>query len=65
MPGFVPVNFNQSGKILLLVGLAFFLAKLISYLTGWFYASNYLIYLGVGLILLSLYLILVVSKPKE
>lgn len=63
MPGFVPVNFKKSGKILLAVGLAFLIAKLVSYLTGWFSISNYIIYIGVGLIFLSLYLVFVV--PKE
>jgi len=63
MPGFVPVNYGKSGKILLAIGFACLIIRLISYFTKWFNISNYFIYFGAGLILLSLYLIFVV--PKE
>ena len=63
MPGFVPVNFKQSGKILFTIGLVSLIIKAVSYLTNWFTVPNYFVYFGAGLILLSLYLIFVV--PKE
>ena len=62
MPGFVPVNFNQVGKILLIIGLICAIIKVVSYLTEWFFAPNYLIYIGAGLIVLSRYLMFVVSR---
>jgi len=43
MPGFVTINYRQSGKILLVGGLACIIAKLISYLPNWFVVPNYFI----------------------
>ncbi|PIR07106.1 MAG: hypothetical protein COV55_01605 [Candidatus Komeilibacteria bacterium CG11_big_fil_rev_8_21_14_0_20_36_20] len=63
MTGFVPMNYKKSGIILLIIGLAGLVLKLISYFTSWFFISNYLMYFGPALILISFYLILVV--PKE
>lgn len=63
MPGFVPVNYKQSGIFILAIGIACLFAKLFSYLTDWYILPNYYVYLGAGLIMLSLYLIFVV--PKE
>jgi len=63
MTGFVPVNFKQVGKIILIIGFICLIAKLTSYLTNWFYISNDFFYFGVALLLLSLYLIFVVPKP--
>jgi len=62
MPGFVPVDYKKSGILLLIIGFICFAIKFISYFTGWFFASTYLNYFGIILILLSLYLIFVVSK---
>lgn len=63
MSGFVPVNYNLAGKILLPLGILLLLTKIISYFTKWFYVTNILIFIGIGFIILSLYLIFVV--PKE
>jgi len=57
------MNYKKSGIILLIIGLAGLVLKLISYFTSWFFISNYLMYFGPALILISFYLILVV--PKE
>ena len=63
LSGFVPVNFKQTGKILLIIGLVCLAVRLLSFLTNWFSLSNNILYVGIGLILLSLYLFFVV--PKE
>lgn len=60
MPGFVPINFKNSGKVISTIGITCLIVRLISFFTGWFSVSNYFVYLGVVLILLSLYLIFVV-----
>ncbi|MBU1164196.1 hypothetical protein KKA15_01365 [Patescibacteria group bacterium] len=63
MSGFVPVNFKQVGVMLLIIGLIVILLKFFSYLTSLVEISNYVLYFGIGLMLISLYLIFVV--PKE
>lgn len=63
MPGFVPVNFKKAGRVLLIIGLICLIIKAISYLTGWFFAANYIFYLGIGFILISFYLIFIL--PEE
>jgi len=62
MQGFVPINFNKAGKILFTVGLIILMAKLVSFMTDWFNAPNYLFYFSVVLIFLSLYLIYMISE---
>jgi len=62
MPGFVPVNYNKTGKALFVLGLMCLIGKLLDYLTNWFIISNYFLYLGLALVLISLYLIFIVPK---
>jgi hypothetical protein len=63
MPGFVPVNFKQVGKLLLIVAIIVIIIKAIAALTDWFNFPNLLLYFGLILLLLSFYLIRVV--PEE
>lgn len=63
MTGFVPIDFRRAGKVLLVIGLICLLLRIVSYITNSFNLSNYILYFGLALILLSLYLIFVV--PKE
>jgi len=63
LPGFVPINFKQSGKTILVISLICLLTKFVSYLTHWFNLPNSFLYLGAGLIVLSLYLIFI--TPQE
>ncbi|MBU2567038.1 hypothetical protein KKG46_05800 [Patescibacteria group bacterium] len=65
MPGFVPVNYNKAGKILLVIGLICSALGLTAHLADWFNLSIYVLYLGIGLILVGLYLVLFVPKEKE
>jgi len=62
--GFVPANYKVAGRLLLIVGIASLLAKGVDYLTGWFSLSNMPLFLGIGCILFSLYLIYYVA-PRE
>lgn len=64
IPGFVPVPYKAVGKVLLILGVLFLIAKLISYITNWFAIGKYLVYFGFGLIALSIYLIFIVP-PEE
>ncbi|MBU1130693.1 hypothetical protein KJ840_00995 [Patescibacteria group bacterium] len=63
MSGFVPINFNLVGKVLLPLGIIFLLSKIISYFTKWFNIPNVLLFMGIGFIIIGLYLIFV--APKE
>ncbi|MFH1564365.1 MAG: hypothetical protein ABIC82_00765 [bacterium] len=63
MPGFVPIGFNKIGTILLILGTIGILVKIVFQLTGWFYISNIILFISVGLFVISLYLIFVI--PKE
>lgn len=62
-PVFVPINFNQAGKALLVLGLFCIILKLFSFYTSWLIVPYKLIYIGIALVVLSLYLVFVV--PKE
>ena len=62
MLGFVPVNFQQVGKILLLIGIVSILIKVLSYFTKWFEAPGSILYTGAMCIIISLYLMYVVPK---
>ena len=65
MPGFVPVNFKNSGIILLLIGLLCITIKGISFFTRLFFAPNSVLYFGIAVLVLSLYLIFVVPKGNN
>ena len=62
IPGFVPINFNQVGKILLLFGLAGILLKTISNFTKWFYTPNIILFMGISFVILSIYIAKVAPK---
>jgi len=63
MPGFVPIPFHMTGKILLVVGLVLLLARLVSYLTSWYATPSSLVYFGAVPVVIGLYLVFIV--PKE
>ncbi|MBT4722598.1 hypothetical protein HOB30_02475 [Candidatus Falkowbacteria bacterium] len=62
--GFVPVNYNIVGKNLIKIGLVGLLFKLLSIFTGWYEASNFIVYGSIGLLLVGSYLVFIVSKNK-
>jgi hypothetical protein len=64
MPGFVPVPYNKTGKLLLRVGILCLVIKFISYVTGWFATDSLLLFFGIGLVVISLYLIFIIP-PEE
>ena len=61
LSGFVPIKFNNAGKILLTVGFICLVAKLASYFTQFTLPNNFLFF-GISLIILALYLNFVVGK---
>jgi hypothetical protein len=61
--GFVPVNFQLAGKILLALGIILIILKGVDYLTCWVMLPNDLFLIGLALIVVSAYLIFIV--PKE
>ena len=63
LPGFVPINFYKAGIILLVIGIIFILLKLVAYLTEWFVIPSIILFVGIGMFIVGLYLIFIV--PKE
>ena len=63
-PGFVPVDFQGVGKILLALGIISLILKGVTSLTGWLALPDIVFYLGLVFIIVSLYLIFVVPKPE-
>jgi len=63
-PGLVPVNFNLAGKILLIISLLGIAAKVIAYFSNWYVMPNFVLYISLGLWVVSLYLIFIVPKQK-
>jgi len=63
-PGLVPVNFNLAGKILLVISLLGIAAKIVAYFSNWFAMPNFVFYISLGLLVVSLYLIFAVPKEK-
>lgn len=63
MSGFVPVPFNLLGKLLLPVSLLVCVIAGLDYLFGWGVIPLYVFFVGIGLTIISIYLLLVV--PKE
>ena len=64
MPGFVPVQYKKVGRFLLALGIAVSLVSLISKFTSLLTLPNYVLYFGLVLILLSLYLLFIVPKEE-
>ena len=61
--GFVPVRFKSLGKILLPISSVMVIIGGLRYLAGWSEIPIAVIFIGLALLLVSLYLIFVV--PKE
>lgn len=63
--GFVAINFQLAGKILLVLGTVGLVAVGVSKLTGWFTLPSVVVIFGLVMILASLYLIYVVPGTKK
>ena len=61
--GFVPVPFKLLGKFLFVISLVMIILKGLDYLIGWVAIPLLVLYMGVGFLLISLYLLFVV--PSE
>ena len=63
MQGFTPIPFKLAGKILLPVGLVMVAAGAFDYFLNWDLIPSVVGFIGLGLLILGLYLVYVV--PKE
>lgn len=63
MSVFPPINFNLVGKTVLPIGILFLLVKIISYFTQWLTIPNIILFIGIGFVIIGLYLIFI--APKE
>jgi len=63
-PGLVPINFNLAGKILLIISSLGIAAKVIAYFSSWFVMPDFIFYISLGLLVVSLYLIFIVPREK-
>ena len=61
--GFVPIPFKSLGKILFLISVVMVIIGGLDYLVGWGRIPQAVLFIGLGLLVLSLYLLYVV--PKE
>ena len=64
LSGFVPVNFNLVGKIMLGIGILGILLAIIDLLVEKMLLLDKLFYFALGFVLVGLYLILVVPKEE-
>ena len=60
--GFVPVNFQEVGGILLVIGVLCVLIEVVDFLVGAFSIPNTVLYFGLASLALSAYLIFIVPK---
>jgi hypothetical protein len=64
MPGFVPVDYKKAGRVLMVIGLGCVLVRSVSYLTNWYIISNYLLYFGLGAMLIGGYIVYASLKEE-
>jgi hypothetical protein len=64
-PGFRPLPFQRTGRLLLVLGLLGLILTGVSGLTGWFALPTIIQYMSLAAIVLSLYLIFVVPKEED
>jgi len=64
MTGFAPINFNLVGKIVLTIGIIIGILSVLAKLTNWFELTDNIIFIGVGFIVVGLYLINMIPKDK-
>ena len=62
--GFVPINFQRAGKIILIVGVLCVLAEGVDILTGAFNFPITVLYFGLACLILGAYLIFMVPKVE-
>jgi|APSaa5957512622_1039677.scaffolds.fasta_scaffold149113_2 hypothetical protein len=60
--GFVPINFKQVGIALIIIGLIMVIPSIISYTSDSFNVSENILYIGIGLILISFYILWAAKK---
>lgn len=65
IPGFVPVQFNKMGYILVVFGIIGMVSGIWNYLFDLEWMNNTLLFSGIFLIIIGLYLIKFVSKEKK
>ncbi|MDJ0754552.1 MAG: hypothetical protein QNJ45_13595 [Ardenticatenaceae bacterium] len=63
--GFVPVDFELTGKLLLFLVFIGLVLESVSNLTGWFMLPSIVLYILLFLLPVSLYLIFVVPKEER
>ena len=63
-PGFVPVNYYLTGRVLLIIGIIGLVFVGVSRLTGWFVLPPAVLIVSLAAIPISLYLIFVVPREK-
>ena len=61
--GFVPIDFKSLGKILLPISMAMMTARTVDYLIGTDLIPTAVLFIGIGFLVVSVYLLLTV--PKE
>ncbi len=61
--GLVPIDFRIASKILFLIGLAIIGLKVVGSSTGWLTLPDFVLYVGIALLILSLYIFK--ASPKE
>jgi hypothetical protein len=64
-PGFIPVNFQLTGKILLAVGSITLLICGIAAITEWFRVPVLTPYFGIAAIIAGAYMLIVVPNPDR
>lgn len=63
--GFVPVDFQRAGKVVLALGAICLILSGLDSLVGADFITDKIVYFGLGFLVLSAYLIFVVPKEKE
>jgi len=62
--GFVPVNFQRAGKLMMVIGFVCLLAMLLGILTGAYSLPYSVLFFGSAFLILGPYLIFVVPKVE-
>ncbi|MFC1687103.1 hypothetical protein ACFL0L_00805 [Patescibacteria group bacterium] len=64
LPGFVPVQFRVVGVILLVIGIILLALLGVDYVAEWDLFPNEILYVGIGLLIIGLYIRLAAQKEK-
>ena len=63
--GFVPIPFKSAAKVLLPVSLIMIILGSFHYLIDWKEVTPAILFVGLGLLVISLYLLFIVPKNRE